>query len=82
MRELGELGVRRVSIGSGFSRAALTAFVQAAREVREHETFQFADDTLYMSEPRTCSINHLAPAVRQTLAVRSQEGCTFLSIPR
>ena len=50
VRELGDLGVRRVSIGSGFSRAALTAFVQAAREVREHETFHFADDTLYISE--------------------------------
>ncbi len=50
VRELQELGVRRVSIGSGFSRAALTAFVEAAREVREHETFRFAADTLYISE--------------------------------
>lgn len=50
VRDLKELGVRRVSIGSGFSRAALTAFVQAAREVREHETFQFAAETFYISE--------------------------------
>jgi 2-methylisocitrate lyase-like PEP mutase family enzyme len=50
VRELGELGVRRISLGSGFSRAALTAFHHAAREVIEDGTFTFADETLYMSE--------------------------------
>jgi 2-methylisocitrate lyase-like PEP mutase family enzyme len=50
VQELGALGVRRVSIGSGFSRAALTAFVHAAREVLEQGTFTFTADTLYMSE--------------------------------
>jgi len=50
VEELGALGVRRISLGSGFSRAALTAFVRAAREVIEHGTFTFAEDTLYMSE--------------------------------
>jgi len=48
--ELGALGVRRVSIGSGFSRAALTAFLHAAREVRDGGTFTFTEETLYMSE--------------------------------
>ena len=48
--ELGELGVRRISIGSGFSRAALTAFLHAAREVIDDGTFGFADETLYISE--------------------------------
>jgi 2-methylisocitrate lyase-like PEP mutase family enzyme len=48
--ELGVLGVRRVSIGSGFSRAALTAFLHAAREVRDDGTFTFTEETLYMSE--------------------------------
>jgi 2-methylisocitrate lyase-like PEP mutase family enzyme len=48
--EVGALGVRRISIGSGFSRAAMTAFLHAAREVREDGTFTFADETLYMSE--------------------------------
>jgi 2-methylisocitrate lyase-like PEP mutase family enzyme len=48
--ELGTLGVRRVSVGSGFSRAALTAFFHAAREVRDHGTFTFNEETLYMSE--------------------------------
>jgi 2-methylisocitrate lyase-like PEP mutase family enzyme len=50
VRQLGELGVRRISIGSGFSRAALTAFLHAAREVIEDGTFGFADETLYISE--------------------------------
>jgi 2-methylisocitrate lyase-like PEP mutase family enzyme len=50
VKELGALGVRRISIGSGFIRAAMTAFLHAAREVREHGTFTFADETLYMSE--------------------------------
>jgi 2-methylisocitrate lyase-like PEP mutase family enzyme len=50
VRELGALGVRRISIGSGFSRAALTAFLHAAREVIDHGTFTFTEETLYMSE--------------------------------
>ncbi|HEY1579801.1 MAG TPA: isocitrate lyase/phosphoenolpyruvate mutase family protein [Terracidiphilus sp.] len=50
VKELGELGVRRISLGSGFSRAALTAFLHAAREVIDDGTFGFADETLYISE--------------------------------
>ena len=50
VRQLGELGVRRISVGSGFSRAALTAFLHAAREVIEDGTFSFADETLYISD--------------------------------
>jgi len=50
VEQLGELGVRRISLGSGFSRAALTAFVHAAREVIDDGSFTFADETLYMSE--------------------------------
>lgn len=50
VQQLGELGVRRISVGSGFSRAALTAFLHAAREVIEDGTFAFADETLYISD--------------------------------
>jgi 2-methylisocitrate lyase-like PEP mutase family enzyme len=50
VKELGALGVRRISVGSGFSRAALTAFLHAAREVIEDGTFHFSEETLYMSE--------------------------------
>lgn len=37
--ELDDLGVRRVSLGSGLSRSALTAALAAAREVAERGTF-------------------------------------------
>jgi 2-methylisocitrate lyase-like PEP mutase family enzyme len=50
VQDLGALGVRRISIGSGFSRAALTAFLHAAREVIDDGTFGFADETLYISD--------------------------------
>ncbi len=50
VKELGALGVRRISIGSGFARAAMTAFYHAAREVHEDGTFGFADEVFYMSE--------------------------------
>jgi 2-methylisocitrate lyase-like PEP mutase family enzyme len=50
VKELGSLGVRRISIGSGFSRAAMTAFFHAAREVHDDGTFTFTEETMYMSE--------------------------------
>ena len=44
LAELSAIGVRRVSVGSALSRAALGAFLRAAREMLEHGTFAFADD--------------------------------------
>ena len=44
--ELSALGVKRVSVGSALSRAALGAFLRAAREMREHGTFAFANDAV------------------------------------
>src|SRR5262249_29459004 len=43
LAELKEFGVRRVSIGTSFCRAALTAVVRAAREVLDDGTFNYAD---------------------------------------
>jgi 2-methylisocitrate lyase-like PEP mutase family enzyme len=43
---LSEIGVRRVSVGSALSRAALGAFLRAAREMREHGTFEFSDQAV------------------------------------
>jgi 2-methylisocitrate lyase-like PEP mutase family enzyme len=40
--ELSALGVKRVSVGSALCRAALGAFLRAAREMRDHGTFDFA----------------------------------------
>ncbi len=48
--ELAALGVKRISVGSALSRAALGGFVRAAREIREHGTFRFADDALPFAE--------------------------------
>jgi 2-methylisocitrate lyase-like PEP mutase family enzyme len=43
LAELSQLGVKRVSVGSALSRAALGAFLGAANEMREHGTFNFVD---------------------------------------
>lgn len=48
--ELAELGVRRISLGSSLSRAALGAVVRAAREVLDHGTFRFAADAIPYAE--------------------------------
>jgi 2-methylisocitrate lyase-like PEP mutase family enzyme len=44
--DLAALGVRRISVGSALSRAALGAFLRAAREIREQGTFGFAETAL------------------------------------
>ena len=47
---LAAIGVKRVSVGSALSRAALGAFLRAAREMREHGTFRFAEDAMSYRE--------------------------------
>ncbi len=47
---LASLGVRRISVGSSLSRAALGAFISAAREIKEHGTFAFAKDATPYAE--------------------------------
>ena len=46
LAELSAMGVKRVSVGSALSRAALGGFLRAAREITEHGTFTFADDAV------------------------------------
>ena len=46
LADLSELGVKRVSVGSALCRAALGAFLRAAREMRTHGTFAFAGDAV------------------------------------
>ena len=48
--ELGSLGVKRISVGSALSRAALGGFVRAAREIAERGTFGFADEAIPYAE--------------------------------
>jgi 2-methylisocitrate lyase-like PEP mutase family enzyme len=48
--ELSELGVKRISVGGSLARAALGAFLDAAREMQEHGTFGFADEAVSYRE--------------------------------
>jgi 2-methylisocitrate lyase-like PEP mutase family enzyme len=46
LAELSEIGVKRVSVGSALSRAALGEFLRAAREMKEFGTFNFAEEAV------------------------------------
>lgn len=46
LRDLSTIGVKRVSVGSALSRAALGAFLRGAREMMEKGTFTFAEDAV------------------------------------
>jgi 2-methylisocitrate lyase-like PEP mutase family enzyme len=59
VEELAAAGVKRVSVGGSFARAALGAFVRAAREVKDKGTFTYSKDaishievTAYMAEAK------------------------------
>lgn len=51
--ELAAAGVKRISVGGSFARAALGAFVEAAREVRDNGTFAYAQIALPHAEARS-----------------------------
>ena len=46
LAELSEIGVKRISVGSGLTRAAFGAFLRAAREMKEQGTFSFANEAV------------------------------------
>lgn len=50
LAELSEIGVKRISVGSALSRAALGAFLRAAKEMKEQGTFTFADEAVSFKE--------------------------------
>ena len=50
VEELAAAGVKRISVGGSFARAALGALVHAAREVKEKGTFNYATDALPSAE--------------------------------
>jgi 2-methylisocitrate lyase-like PEP mutase family enzyme len=52
LEELQAVGVKRISVGGAFARAALGAFIRAAKEVKEHGTFTFAEDAIPDAEVR------------------------------
>ena len=48
--ELSEIGVKRISVGSALSRAALGAFMRAAQEMKSQGTFTFANEAINYKE--------------------------------
>jgi 2-methylisocitrate lyase-like PEP mutase family enzyme len=52
VEELAAAGVKRISVGGSFARAALGAFVRAAREVKDQGTFDYAADALPHAEAK------------------------------
>jgi len=50
LAELSALGVKRISVGSALSRAALGAFLRAAHEMKENGTFSFAEQAVSYRE--------------------------------
>lgn len=44
--DLAAMGVKRISVGGSFARAAYGAFLRAAREVQEHGSFSYANEAI------------------------------------
>ena len=57
VEELAAVGVKRVSVGGAFARAALGAFVRAAREVKDKGTFTFAAHAISHAEASGYMVN-------------------------
>lgn len=53
-------GVKRISVGGSFARAALGAFIRAAREVKDQGTFTYAADAV----PDAEAAAYMAPSKR------------------
>jgi len=51
LTELSEIGVKRISVGSGLSRAAYAAVIRAAHEMQTHGTFTFTDEATGSTDP-------------------------------
>jgi 2-methylisocitrate lyase-like PEP mutase family enzyme len=52
VEELAAVGVKRISVGGSLARAALGAFVRAAREVKDKGTFAYAEEALPHAETK------------------------------
>lgn len=50
LKDLEEIGVKRVSVGGSLARAALGAFLRAAHELRDHGTFSYASQAVSAQE--------------------------------
>lgn len=52
VNELQDAGVKRISVGGSLARAALGAFVRAAREVKDEGTFRYASEAMSHADAR------------------------------
>ncbi len=50
LNDLQEMGVKRISVGSTLARAAYSAFIVAAKEIKDKGTFNFARDAIAYGE--------------------------------
>lgn len=57
VEELAAAGVKRISVGGSFARAALGAFIRAAREVKNKGTFTYAADAISHAEVTQYMLN-------------------------
>lgn len=60
VHELQQAGVKRISVGGSFARAALGAFIRAAQEVKDNGTFSYSADAI--SDPEAAA--YMSPAKR------------------
>ncbi|HEX6978556.1 MAG TPA: isocitrate lyase/phosphoenolpyruvate mutase family protein [Alphaproteobacteria bacterium] len=59
LSELAEIGVKRVSLGSALSRAAIGAFLRAVREIKDHGSFSFAREAVPFADINRMFSRHL-----------------------
>jgi len=57
VEQLAAVGVKRISVGGFFARAALGALVRAAREVKDKGTFTFAEEALPSADAKALMAN-------------------------
>jgi 2-methylisocitrate lyase-like PEP mutase family enzyme len=50
IEELEAAGVKRISLGGALARAAFGAFLRAAREIKDNQTFSFAEEAISTAE--------------------------------
>lgn len=64
LAELAAIGVRRVSVGGSLARAAMAAFLGAAKEIRDAGTFAYADAAIGTREINQLFSSHLSGQAR------------------
>jgi 2-methylisocitrate lyase-like PEP mutase family enzyme len=64
VEDLAAAGVKRISVGGALARAALGAFVRAAREIKDKGTFTFAADAIPHADVTAYMANTMPPGSR------------------